>query len=121
MATRCPVARISRILACVTIAAAQPAPRPPRLGGRRRIQASTVGAAAAKWAAPRAPGPRGAVAEFNRLSGDLQTMTGELRAREQQASDDYKQVRIRLEQYAQQKLPAEAIIAAPCDASDITP
>lgn len=30
MATRCPVARISRILACVTIAAAQPAPRPPR-------------------------------------------------------------------------------------------
>ena len=29
--------------------------------------------------------PRGAVAEFNRLSGDLQTMTGELRAREQQS------------------------------------
>ncbi len=41
--------------------------------------------------------------------------------REQQASEDYKRVRVRLEQYAQQKLPAEAVIAAPCDASDITP
>jgi len=39
----------------------------------------------------------------------------------QQAGDDYKQLRARLEQYSQGTLPAEAIIAAPCDAPDIQP
>jgi hypothetical protein len=40
---------------------------------------------------------------------------------EQQASDGYKQFRSLLEQYAQGSLPAEAVIAAPCDAPDIAP
>ncbi len=39
----------------------------------------------------------------------------------QRASDDYRELRDRLEQYAQGKLPAQAIIAAPCDAPDIAP
>ncbi len=39
----------------------------------------------------------------------------------QQAGDDYKQLRARLEQYSQGTLPAEAIIDAPCDAPDIQP
>ncbi len=39
----------------------------------------------------------------------------------QQASDDYKQFRSQLDQYAQGSLPAEAVIAAPCDAPDLTP
>jgi hypothetical protein len=41
--------------------------------------------------------------------------------REQQASDDYKQFRSLLDQYAQGSLPAEAVIAAPCDAADLAP
>ena len=40
---------------------------------------------------------------------------------EQQASDDYRQFRDRLDQYSQGGLPAEAVIAAPCDAPDIAP
>lgn len=39
----------------------------------------------------------------------------------QQASDSYREFRDRLEQYTQGKLPAQAIIGAPCDASDIAP
>ena len=39
----------------------------------------------------------------------------------QQASDDYKRFRSLLEQYAQGSLPAEAVIAAPCDAPDLAP
>lgn len=40
---------------------------------------------------------------------------------EQQASDSYRQFRDRLEQYSQGGLTAEAVISAPCDASDIAP
>ncbi len=40
---------------------------------------------------------------------------------EQQASDGYKRFRSLLEQYEQGSLPAEAVIAAPCDAPDIAP
>lgn len=40
---------------------------------------------------------------------------------EQQASDNYRQFRDRLEQYSQGGLTAEAVIAVPCDASDIAP
>ncbi len=40
---------------------------------------------------------------------------------EQQASDDYRQFRDRLNQYSQGGLTAEAVIAAPCDAPDIAP
>ncbi len=40
---------------------------------------------------------------------------------EQQASDDYKRFRGLLDQYAQGGLPAEAVIAAPCDAPDLAP
>jgi len=39
----------------------------------------------------------------------------------QQASDDYKRFRSLLDQYAQGSLPAEAVIAAPCDAPDLAP
>ena len=39
----------------------------------------------------------------------------------QQASDDYRQFRGRLDQYSQGSLPAEAVIAAPCDAPDLAP
>ncbi len=39
----------------------------------------------------------------------------------QQASDEYQQFRSRLEQYSEGKLPAEAVIAAPCDAADLAP
>ncbi len=41
--------------------------------------------------------------------------------REQQASDGYKRFRSLLEQYAEGSLPAEAVIAAPCDAPDLAP
>ena len=40
---------------------------------------------------------------------------------EQQASDGYKQFRSLLDRYAQGSLPAEAVIAAPCDAPDLAP
>ncbi len=40
---------------------------------------------------------------------------------EQQASNSYRQFRDRLEQYSQGALTAEAIIPAPCDASDLVP
>lgn len=40
---------------------------------------------------------------------------------EQQADGDYRKLRERLDQYARGDLPAEAVIAAPCDASEITP
>ena len=39
----------------------------------------------------------------------------------QRASEAYKQFRGRLDQYAQGSLPAEAVIAAPCDAPDLAP
>jgi hypothetical protein len=44
-----------------------------------------------------------------------------LTCHEQQASDGYKRFRSLLDQYAQGSLPAEAVIAAPCDAPDIAP
>ena len=44
-----------------------------------------------------------------------------LTCHEQQASDGYKRFRGLLDQYAQGTLPAEAIIAAPCDAPDLAP
>lgn len=40
---------------------------------------------------------------------------------EQQADGDYRRLRERLDQYARGDLPAEAVIAAPCDAPEITP
>jgi hypothetical protein len=40
---------------------------------------------------------------------------------QQQASDDYRQLRGRLEAYVQGGLTADAIIAAPCDAPDMAP
>jgi hypothetical protein len=40
---------------------------------------------------------------------------------EQQADSGYRQFRERLDQYAHGDLPAEAVIAAPCDAPEITP
>lgn len=40
---------------------------------------------------------------------------------EQQADAGYRAFRGRLDQYAQGGLPAEAVIAAPCDAPEITP
>ena len=40
---------------------------------------------------------------------------------EQQADGGYRKLRERLDQYARGDLPAEAIITAPCDASEITP
>ncbi len=40
---------------------------------------------------------------------------------EQQASDTYRQFREQLEQYSHGELTAEAVIASPCDASDIAP
>ena len=39
----------------------------------------------------------------------------------QQASDDYKRFRGLLDRYAQGKLPAEAVIPAPCDAPELAP
>lgn len=39
----------------------------------------------------------------------------------QQADSGYRSFRERLDQYARGDLPAEAIIAAPCDAPEITP
>jgi hypothetical protein len=36
-----------------------------------------------------------------------------------QASDDYRRFRGRLEQYAQGEVPADAVIPAPCDATDL--
>ncbi len=44
-----------------------------------------------------------------------------LTCHEQQASDGYKRFRSLLDQYAQGSLPAEAVIAAPCDAPDLAP
>lgn len=40
---------------------------------------------------------------------------------EQQADGDYRKVHERLDQYARGDLSAEAVIAAPCDAPEITP
>ncbi len=40
---------------------------------------------------------------------------------EQQADGGYRRLRERLDQYARGDLPAEAVIAAPCDAPEITP
>lgn len=40
---------------------------------------------------------------------------------EQQASGDYQRFRSQLDQYAQGALPADAVIAAPCDAPDLAP
>lgn len=40
---------------------------------------------------------------------------------EQQADDGYRKLRERLDQYARGDLPAEAVIATPCDAPEITP
>ena len=40
---------------------------------------------------------------------------------EQQAGNDYRAFRERLDQYAQGGLTAEAVIPAPCDAPEITP
>ncbi len=40
---------------------------------------------------------------------------------EQQADSGYRSFRERLDQHARGDLPAEAVIAAPCDAPEITP
>lgn len=45
----------------------------------------------------------------------------EMTCHEQQADSGYRSFRERLDQYARGDLPADAIIAAPCDAAEITP
>lgn len=41
--------------------------------------------------------------------------------REQKASPEYQQLRVRLEQYAQGEMPIETVLPAPCDAATVTP
>lgn len=48
---------------------------------------------------------------------DGMTMT----CHEQRSTTDYQQLRDRLEQHSQGKLPADAIVTAPCDAADMSP